>query len=151
MFKSKWGYLHQIPPIRPHGTPRKSIRTRGNGDEQENKAFQIYWENIIWTHRDWHSHQMVTMSLEYVLCEYIIASSLGFRWDSWVHEWVRLWFYCLLLGYFSYCWFVLPKFYVLVLFYLIILYLFIHSFILCLPIGIHPFSVSHFKKIGFYR
>ena len=38
------------------------------------------------------------MGLYQYLYTYIIASSLGFLWDSWVCRWIDLWFLCLLLG-----------------------------------------------------
>lgn len=37
----------------------------------------------------------------------IIAFSLAFLWDSRVCEWVTLWFLCLLLSMYSFCWVVL--------------------------------------------
>lgn len=83
---------------------RKNVRATGNGEHQENKSLQINYGSLIGTHKDWSSKHGAYTGMNQVLCIYIIVFSLVFSWDTWVCEWACLWFECLLLGLFSFCW-----------------------------------------------
>ena len=62
-------------------------------------ALWINWASVIWTQRDWNSRCRAYMDLHQVFCMNSITPSSVFLWDSWVWEWVGLWFLCLLLGF----------------------------------------------------
>ena len=69
--------LHQIPPLSAQGTPRgggrKSVRPRGDGQDQENKAFQVNKIKAHMTSQRLGQHVQACMGLQQVLCICIYA------------------------------------------------------------------------------
>ena len=104
-FSSKWdfsikGFLQGSGNSMQEGK-RKSVKAREGGRHQDTRLSISTWSKLIWTHRDWGSKHRACTGLHQVLCVYIMTSSLVFLWDSWMCEWVCLWFLCLVLGSFT--------------------------------------------------
>lgn len=61
------------------------------------KAYGIPWK------RDWSRKHRAGTGLHWIHYVFIIAINLIFLWDFCLTEWVALWPFCLLLGYFFSC------------------------------------------------
>lgn len=105
------GCLHLIPLLRAQGTPQKGtqkeFKSQRGQRAQENKVLQSR------AHRDWSSKHRASTGPHQVLCTRY-SFSLIFLWDSCMCEQMGLWFLCLLLGFFSFCWCALSNFNVMV-------------------------------------
>ena len=88
----------------------KNLRGRGDKDTKKTMLSKSTWEKFLWTHRDWISMQRACMALHQIPSVYIMASRLVFFWNSQGCKWMGLSFLGLLLELFSFYWFVLSNF-----------------------------------------
>lgn len=81
--------LPQIPPLELGDAresqwrgSRKSVRARGSGRQQKNKALCLNWTRFIWDGTKWSNMHSACMGLHQVLYVYIIDFRVKYLWDS---------------------------------------------------------------------
>lgn len=97
----------QIPGS-PEEKEVEKLGVRGDGGYQKNKALWINKADI-WEQRVWSSKHWLYMDVPGPLWIYY-RFSLVFLLDTCLWEWVGLWLFWMLLGFFSSCWIVVATF-----------------------------------------